>query len=91
MVVGGYGSGGYLDSTETLVEGDSAWTDHQGALPAPFGLAAVLTIDNIPLLFGGQEWDSSGTVLCCTVQYCAVLYCTILTVLYCTVLYCTVL
>ena len=71
MVVGGYGSVGYLDSTETLVEGDQAWTDHPGALPAPLGLAAVLTLDNIPLLFGGHEWDSSGAVLyctCCTVR-----------------------
>ena len=88
MVVGGYGSVGYLDSTETLIEGDSAWTDHPGALPAPLGLAAVLTLDNIPLLFGGHEWDSSGAVVYCSVLYCIVLYCT---VLYCTVLYCTVL
>ena len=84
MVVGGYGSEGYLDSTETLVEGDQAWTDHPGALPAPLGLAAVLTLDNIPLLFGGHEWDSSGNVLYSNVLILAVMY-NIIPTLYCNV------
>ena len=54
MVVGGYSSSGYVDSTETLVEGDSAWTDHPGALPSTLGLAGLLTLDNIPYVTGGK-------------------------------------
>ena len=53
LVAGGWVSGGSTDSTETLVEGDSAWTTHQ---PLWTGIvdARMLTYNNIPYMFGGN-------------------------------------
>ena len=53
LVAGGWVSGGSTDSTETLVEGDSAWTTHQ-PLWAGIGDARILTYNNIPFMFGGN-------------------------------------
>ena len=54
MVVSGWTSSGYIDNTETLVEGGAAWTAHEGALPVGLGAPAVVTLNNIPHLFGGE-------------------------------------
>ena len=52
-MTGGWVSGGETDSSETLVEGGSAWTTHQ---PLWTGIAdaRILTINNIPYMFGGS-------------------------------------
>ena len=57
MVVGGWISGGWTDSTETLVEGGSAWTLHSGSLPdGGFGDCGIINYDNVLYLFGGEDW-----------------------------------
>ena len=52
-MAGGWVSGGMTDTTETLVEGGSAWSTHQ---PLWTGIAdtRILVYDNIPYMFGGN-------------------------------------
>ena len=57
MVVGGWISGGWTDSTETLVEGGSAWSLHSGSLPdGGFGDCGIINYNNVLYLFGGEDW-----------------------------------
>ena len=61
LVVGGWTSPGWTDSTETLVEGGSAWTLHTGSLPdGGFGDCGILYYNNVLYLFGGEESPPSG-------------------------------
>ena len=46
-------SGGSSDTTETLVEGGSAWTTHE-PLGTGFADTRILTYNNIPYMFGGN-------------------------------------
>ena len=52
-MTGGWVSGGETDSTETLVEGGSAWTT-QPPLWTGVGDARMVTYNNIPYMFGGN-------------------------------------
>ena len=62
-MVGGWGPAEeYIDGTETLVEGGSAWTNHLASLPA-VGDAGVLTFNNIPYLFGGWDDDDMKSAI----------------------------
>ena len=53
VVTGGYNSG-YLDTTETMREGDSHWTTVSSArLPSTTGYFSAATLDNQIFAFGG--------------------------------------
>ena len=59
MVVGGWKSGGWTTTTESLVEGGSAWTLHPGTLPdGGFGDSGILNYNNVLYLFGGEDADA---------------------------------
>ena len=61
LVVGGWKSGGWTDSTETLVEGGAAWTLHAGSLPdGGFGDGGVLNYYGVLYYFGGEESLAAG-------------------------------
>ena len=67
LVVGGWRSGGWTDSTETLVEGGAAWTLHTGSLPVSagslpggFGDGGVLNYYGVLYYFGGEESKDGG-------------------------------
>ena len=60
LVVGGYKSGGYTDTTETLLEGDTQWTLYESSLPVGMGNHAVINHYNQLYVFGGFQW-TSGT------------------------------
>ena len=72
MVVGGWKSGGWTTTTETLVEGGSAWTLHPGTLPdGGFGDSGILNYNNVLYLFGGEDWlEGRGYADRKTVQHC---------------------
>ena len=67
MVVGGWIGGVWTDTTETLVEGGSAWTLHSGTLPdGGFGYSGILNYNNVLYLFGGEDADADRKI----VQHC---------------------
>ena len=58
VVVGGYRSGGYSDTTETMLEGDTSWTLYSSTLPVEMGNHALVNHYNQLYVFGGFEWNS---------------------------------
>ena len=52
MVAGGATSGAYLDSTETLVEGDSSWTTVGAVKPGVRRGPSIINLNNKVFMFG---------------------------------------